>query len=129
MAEGIAVIALISNIAQFIELGTKVARRLDEMRLTVDEAPRVFQAISGQLPLLVDTVERLQERSEQGKITSETEKALLPVIHGCLAQVASVDDLIQKTVPVAGDTSWQRNRKALARSVFQMGQEERSSDL
>ncbi|KAL8801104.1 MAG: hypothetical protein Q9182_004697 [Xanthomendoza sp. 2 TL-2023] len=65
MAEAIAVIALISNIAQFVELGTKVARRLDEMRLAVDEAPAVFKAIRGQLPLLVNTLERLKEQSEQ----------------------------------------------------------------
>ncbi|KAL8735172.1 MAG: hypothetical protein Q9166_001048 [cf. Caloplaca sp. 2 TL-2023] len=114
MAETIAVIALISNITQFAELGTKVARRLDEMRLTVNEAPQVFRAIRGQLPLLVDTLERLKEQREQGRINVETEKALLPVIDGCLAQVSSIDELIEKTVPVAGDSSWQRNRKALA---------------
>ncbi|KAL8816805.1 MAG: hypothetical protein Q9223_004247 [Gallowayella weberi] len=114
MAETIAVIALISNIAQFVELGTKVARRLDEMRLAVDEAPAVFKAIRGQLPLLFNTLGRLKEQSEQGRINVETEKALLPVIDGCLAQVSAVDEMIQRTVPVAGDSSWQRNRKALA---------------
>lgn len=117
MAEAIAAIGLIANVAQFIELGTRVARRLDEMRLAVDEAPRVFRPVQSQVPLLVDTLQRLKEQSEQGKVAIDTQKALMPVIDGCLVQVGSVDELIGKTVPLAGDSSWQRNRKALARSV------------
>ena len=109
--------ALVSNIVQFIDLGTKVAKRLDEMRVTIEDSPRVFQAIRIQLPLLVDTLQQVKAQAEQGNISASTEKALIPVIDGCMEQVNSVDEIIQKIVVVAGDSSWQRSRKALARSV------------
>ncbi|KAG8530287.1 uncharacterized protein KY384_004789 [Bacidia gigantensis] len=114
MAEALAVIGLVANITQFIDLGTKIARRMDEMRLNNDEAPRVFRTIRGQVPLLVDTLQRLKERSEKGDLSLETEKALMPVIDGCLSELDSVDKLIEKIVPVAGDSSWRRNFKALS---------------
>ncbi|KAL8992228.1 MAG: hypothetical protein Q9169_007264 [Polycauliona sp. 2 TL-2023] len=114
MAETIAALALIANIAQFIELGSRVAARLEEVGSTIDEAPHVFRAIRTQLPLLVHTLQHLKDQADQGYFNDETEKALTPVIDGCLEQVTSVEELIEKVVVVAGDSSWQRSRKALA---------------
>lgn len=118
MAEAIAALSLIANIVQFIELGSRVAARLEEMGFTIDEAPHVFRAIRTQLPLLVHTLQQLKNQADQGYVNDETERVLIPVIDGCLEQVSSVEELIEKIVVVAGDSSWQRSRKALARSVL-----------
>ena len=77
----------------------------------------VFRAIKTQLPLLVDSLQQVKRQAELGNVDLETQKALIPVIDECLEQVSSLEESIQKIVPVAGDSSWQRSRKALARSV------------
>ena len=117
MAEALAAVSLISNIVQFIDLGTRIVGRLEEFRFSASEAPKVFHDVKTELPLLLDTLRQTKSQTEQGNITVETEKGLIPVIDGCIGQVSSLDNLIQKVVVDAGDSTWQRSRKALARYV------------
>ena len=118
MAETLLAVGLVCNVIQFIDLGTKVVQRLDEYRFQVQEAPKAFKEVHVELPLLLDTLGQTKNQIERGNITVETEKALTPVVDGCITQIRSLDDLIQKIVVEAGDSSWQRSRKALARSAF-----------
>jgi hypothetical protein len=58
--EPVAVIGLVSAIAQFVDFGDKVVRRLNDFRQSINEVPKAFRKINNQLPLVIDTLRRTQ---------------------------------------------------------------------
>lgn len=83
MAEAIAAISIVSNIIQFISFGSKVLGRLNDFESSLNDVPKVFKDIKIELPLLLDTLQKSKEQAELGAITTEIQKALLPVVDGC----------------------------------------------
>lgn len=120
MAEAIATISLVSNITQFIILGSLVVQRVNEFRNSVNHVPKVFRDIKIELPLLLDTLQRTKEQAELGKITDDTQRALLPVVDGCSDQVRLLDEMMNKVLASSKDSSWQRSRKAFTSHVFSL---------
>lgn len=117
MAEVMATISLVSNITQFITLGSLVVKRVNEFRNSVNDFPKVFRDIKTELPLLLDTLQRTKEQAELGKVTDDTQRALLPVVNGCSDQVNLLNDMMNKVLASSKDSSWQRSRKAFTRQV------------
>lgn len=117
MAEAMATISLVSNITQFITLGSLVVKRVNEFRNSVNDFPKVFRDIKTELPLLLDTLQRTKEQAELGKVTDDTQRALLPVVNGCSDQVKLLDEMMNKVLASSKDSSWQRSRKAFTRQV------------
>lgn len=115
MAEAMATISLVSNITQFMILGSMVVKRVNEFKNSVNEVPKVFRDIKIELPLLLDTLQRTKEQAELGKITDETQSALLPVVDGCRDQVRLLEEMLSKVLASSDDSSWQRSRKVLTR--------------
>ena len=113
MAEAIAAISLVSNIVQFIQLGSKVISRLNDFNSSINDVPKVFRDIRIELPLLLDTLQKTKKQAETGNVPAETEKALLPVVDGCCDQVEILDDTLKRVLTTSEDSSWQRGRKAL----------------
>ena len=70
MAEAIAAISLVANIARFIDYVSKVARRLNELHTRINEVPKID--IRNELPLLLDTLEKTKEQAELGRIAAGT---------------------------------------------------------
>lgn len=117
MAEAMATISLVSNITQFITLGSLVVKRVNEFRNSVNDFPKVFRDIKTELPLLLDTLQRTKEQAELGKVTDDTQRALLPVVNGCSDQVKLLNEMMNKVLASSKDSSWQRSRKAFTRQV------------
>ena len=115
MAEALAAIGLVGSIVQFISLGSKVAARLNEFQKSINDVPKVFGDIKIELPLLLDTLRKTKEQAESGSITLATQKAVLPVVGGCIRQVELLDEVLNKVLVRTEDSSWQRSRKALSR--------------
>jgi hypothetical protein len=114
MAEALAVVGVVASIVQLIDFGSKVLLRLNEFQSNAREAPQTFQHIKAELPVLLDTLEQTKTAIETASIRDETKKALLPAIDGCRAQIESLDILIMKVLPLAGDSWRERSRKVIS---------------
>jgi len=114
MAEALAVVGVVASIVQLIDFGSKVLLRLNEFQSNAREIPQTFQHIKAELPVLLDTLEQTKTAIETASIRDETKKALLPAIDGCRAQIESLDILIMKVLPLAGDSWRERSRKMIS---------------
>jgi hypothetical protein len=114
MAEALAVVGVVASIVQLIDFGSKVLLRLNEFQSNAREIPQTFQHIKAELPVLLDTLEQTKTAIETASIRDETKKALLPAIDGCRTQIESLDILIMKVLPLAGDSWRERSRKMIS---------------
>ena len=114
MAEALAVVGVVASIVQLIDFGSKVLLRLNEFQSNAREIPKTFQHVKAEFPVLLDTLEQTKTAIETGSIRDETKKALLPAIDGCRAQIESLDILIMKVLPLAGDSWRERSRKMIS---------------
>jgi hypothetical protein len=94
MAEALAVVGIVANIVQLLEFSTTVLHRLKEYQSSLGEIPRSFSQISKELPLLLHTLQQIQEAIAAGYVEIETKKALLPVIKGCQEQVGLLESIL-----------------------------------
>jgi hypothetical protein len=113
MAETLAVIGLVSTIAQFVDFGFKVVDRLDEFKSELNEVPKTFGEIKIQLPLIIDTLDRTQNQANAGRVSEATARALKPLVNSCLEQVKLLSEILDQTVPAKNASSWQRRFQAL----------------
>jgi hypothetical protein len=113
MAEGLAVVGLASVICQLVDFATKVVRRLNEFRSSLNEMPRIFREIKDQLALLICTLETTQSQVNARRISEETAEMLKHVFNGCLLQVKQLEDIMAKTIPTVRDSTLNRGLKAL----------------
>src|SRR5271170_3700626 len=113
MAEALAVVGIIANIAQLVDFGSKILHRLSEFQSSVEDVPESFRHIKAELPVLLDTLQQTKEAIEAGSVRDETKKALLPAIEGCRIQIKSLDDVLLKVLPAPGDSWTKRSRKAI----------------
>jgi hypothetical protein len=114
MAEALAVVGVVASIVQLIDFGSKVLLRLNEFQSNARETPQTFQHIKAELPVLLYTLEQTKTAIETGSIRDETKKALLPAIDGCRTQIESLDILIMKVLPLAGDSWREKSRKVIS---------------
>lgn len=124
MAEAIAVISFVSAVWSLADHGTKVVKGLTEFRTNVRDLPQSLIHISDQLPLLIDTVNRLHNQARDGNLSSATEKALQPVVDGIHAQVTKLDSILAKVLPSAKASTWEKGLKAVKSLGFQKAVDE-----
>ena len=104
-------VSLAAAVVQFVELGTKVAFRLNEFRKSAGVVPESLRSVADQIPLLVQSLKRTQAHQIQDKDVETTLKA---VVEGCYAQVQALQKILDKTLPSKDDSTWRRGRKALS---------------
>ena len=63
MAEALAIVGLVSAIAQFVDFGLKIVERLQDFHSSVNEVPKAFRDVRVELPLLLDTLKRTQAKA------------------------------------------------------------------
>ena len=115
MAEAFAILGAVASIVQLVDFGSRVLRRLNDFNADLGEVPEAFRNIKVELPLLLKTLQDIQDAIESRLVTDETaEKAVLPVIHGCRVQVESLNTIIDKLLPAPGDARTRRSKKALS---------------
>jgi hypothetical protein len=114
MIEAIAIVGVVASISQLIQYGSKVLTRLDEFQSSLGDIPEVFRHVKSELPVLLDTLEQTKDLLESGTIRNETKSALLPAIEGCQIQIELLNDVIERTFPLLGDSWSMRSKKAVA---------------
>lgn len=107
-----AAVSLASAVVQFVEFASRVSLRLKEFRENVQNLPDAFQAISAQLPLLIDALSRAEKQAEMQSISEQTKEALLVVFKGCWAQINVLDNIFARILPSNSDPLWRRGMKA-----------------
>ena len=68
MAEAIAALSLVSNIVQLVSFGSRLMTRLNELKTSVNDVPKVFRGIQIQVPLVLDTLQKTEQQAELGNI-------------------------------------------------------------
>ncbi len=111
MAEGLAVVGLVANIVQLVDFSSKILRRLNEFNSSIEEIPESFHHVKTELPLLQDALQQTKKAIDAGSIGYQDD--LVPVVEGCLAQVAQLDGIISITLPASGDDRRTKDMKAL----------------
>jgi hypothetical protein len=113
MAEALAIVGIVSSIAQIIDFSSKILHRLGEFESSLGNVPETFRHIKAELPVLQGTLQQTKEAIDAGFIREEAGRALLPAIEGCREQIASLDAVLAKTLPAQGDSWGRRGRKAI----------------
>ncbi|KAG0645683.1 Multiple ankyrin repeat single KH domain-containing [Hyphodiscus hymeniophilus] len=107
-------IGLASAIVQFIEFGIKIAERLDELANNASDVPRSLQAISTQLPLLLNSLGRIKSDAHLGTLDFDTRCILRGIVSGCMAQIAEVETMINEISRAPGDSFKVKMKKVFA---------------
>lgn len=105
----ITAIGLASAIVTFVNLGTKIARRIRELSETGD-TPDVFRDIKTRLPLLISIVVRTQHETD--KLSPEAEEAFEEVVRQCYEQVSQLDEVLKKVMISKGDSRLKKTVRA-----------------
>jgi N-terminal domain on NACHT_NTPase and P-loop NTPases len=114
MADPITAIGLVAAILQFIEIGARVASRMSDFSNSVDDIPKTFRHIKINLPLIVDSLRRIKAQAELQGLDKATQDALTGVVDECHREVCSLNDILDRAIPPAGASSWERRRLAIA---------------
>ncbi len=113
MAEAVAFISLLSSIIQLVDFGTKLITRLDDFTSATEEVPASFRSIKSQLPLAINTLQRVQEQAREGRISDADARALKPVIDNCLQQTKDLTAILDRAVPTGNFSTLQKRIQAL----------------
>ncbi|KAM3087363.1 hypothetical protein ACMFMG_001460 [Clarireedia jacksonii] len=98
-------IGLASAVVQFVDFGIRVAKRLDEFsNLNSSQVPKSLQAISIQLPLLVNSLGKIKTDSQIKDLDFDTKCILRGVVAGCMIQIERVEEIINKIAAVPGNS-------------------------
>lgn len=107
-------LSLAAAILQFVEAGSKIVKRLSEFSPALDDIPRSFRQVRTELPLIIDGLRRVNEQAKAGLVEPSTEAALLPVVRECLQSTVELNDLLDRIIPSATASTWERRKKAIA---------------
>jgi hypothetical protein len=110
-------VGLAASIVQFIEAGVKIATRLADFGAAINEIPKSFRQVKTELPLIVDGLRRINGRIESGSLDPSAQAALAPVISECLRSALQLNEVLEKTLPAATASTWERRKKAIASLV------------
>jgi len=113
MAEPLAIVGLVAAIVQFVDFSSKVLSRLHDFQSSRQTIPKAFRDINNQLPLLIDTLNRIQSQASCGSVNEGTAKALKPVVDACLAEARRLGEILDEMLPKAKASSWQRRIQAI----------------
>jgi hypothetical protein len=113
MAEAAAIIGLVGSIASLIDLSAKVVSRLHEFTSKTLDIPESFRSLVIRLPLLTETLGRIQAQAQARRLSDDVTEALKAVIDSILTQVSVVQTCLSDILPPGGTPKLERALKAL----------------
>lgn len=111
--DAVSAIGVAAAVLQFVDLGTRIVKRLKDYSSTASEVPKSLQHISYQLPLLVNALDRLKTGVQVERLDLSTKCILKGVVDGCKQQVDKLDGIIEKVLNIPGDSRRLKIQKAL----------------
>ena len=113
MAEVIIALGVISSVISCIEMGSKIANRLDYYLSRTKSPPQIFLTLHDTIPLLITTFEDIRDACDDGRLDVESQKRLSKTVEGCHRLVTILEDYLNECLPAEGDTFVQKTKKAL----------------
>lgn len=110
MAEVAAVIGLVAAIAQFVEYGSKLITRLNELSSADADRPNVFTTLKVRLTAVLAVVKQIQTRC----VSVLEPEQMLPIIENTIAHIAQLLLMFDKAVPPPNQGRiWQKYVRAM----------------
>ncbi|RGP76556.1 hypothetical protein FLONG3_5217 [Fusarium longipes] len=110
MAEALAVIGLVANIAQFVEIGRAIIVRVSDFCSIADKVPAVYRDLLLQLTSLTDICEQyIKTSSRHSKALNQNEQALWIET---LEHSKTIQELVGRVLPLPSDSKFVRSYKA-----------------
>ena len=100
---------LASAIITFIDIGTKIVKRINELSETGD-IPETFRDIRTRLPLIISIVAGTRHGTQN--LSPEDERAFREVVRQCFEQVSQLDEILKKVIVSKGDSRLKKTVKA-----------------
>ena len=89
----VTVLGVATAVIAFVDLGTKVTKRLAELSKAGD-IPEAFRSIETRLPFIISLIDRTQHGADH--LSPEAEEAFKKVIRQCFDQVNQLGEILQK---------------------------------
>lgn len=121
MAEVVAVLGLLSSIAQLLEYGGKLISRLNEINSSLEGLPESFTGICDQLPLLLLVVNHFHGQANRGELSPHTESLLIPVLEGLRRNILNLDSYVQRVLPAPRTSKFGKKWEAAKSSIKAVG--------
>ncbi|KAF2712599.1 TPR-like protein [Pleomassaria siparia CBS 279.74] len=112
MAE-IAALSLASNIIQVVSFGGAVLARFESFQSKTGDLPESFQHIKNKLPILILRLKQTQEAARDGRISTDEEAALKPMLKGCWKEIKLLEEVIAKAMPKPGESGIRKGFRAV----------------
>lgn len=113
MAEGFGAVSLAAAIVQLVDFSAKVIKRLKEFDSAIDKIPESFRVIKIQLPLITDTLRRMQFQAQAGSADAAAANACIPVIDNSIEEVQRLTTILDNALPTRALSTFEMRRKAL----------------
>ena len=113
MAEVIIALGVISSVICCIDMGSKVADRLDYYLSRTKSPPQIFVTLYDTIPLLITTFEQVKDASDDGALDFESQRCLIKTVKGCRRLLTVLEDYLQKCLPAEEDSFAQKTMKAI----------------
>ena len=112
MAEAIAAIGLLASVASLIDITSRSLSRLQEYRSADGQLPILYQDVADQLPLVLEVMQKLQDRLQNRSLDQHTSSAFSSALNGCNRQIFKIQKNIEKRAPATNESNLKRIRKA-----------------
>jgi hypothetical protein len=109
MAEAFGMIGLAASIVQFVDFGSKVAKKLKDVTAGSGTETLLVQNI---LPLLLTSLKDLGKRIDFGDVDDETQKAVSLALEGMTALVKDLEELLDLYLVAGSKKYWKKWVKA-----------------
>ncbi|KAL6829143.1 hypothetical protein J3E69DRAFT_330470 [Trichoderma sp. SZMC 28015] len=109
---GAEVVGLISAIIAIVDATGKICEAVD----SVSGLPRSFRIVAARLPVVLETLDaaRINMADENNDSPwTKSHGAIVKVLEGCNDKAVTLEKILQKSMPAAGDSSLRRYIKAI----------------
>jgi N-terminal domain on NACHT_NTPase and P-loop NTPases/AAA ATPase domain len=113
MAEAVVAVGLAAAIVQFVAFSAKIISRLDEFVSATNDIPESFRDIRVQLPLIVDTLQRMQAQAENNCIGEAAANVLKAVVDRSSEEAETLMIILDKALPRENTSTFQLQVQAL----------------
>jgi hypothetical protein len=113
MAEAAAVVGLVASIASLVDLGVKIVSRINDFADSTSDIPKSFRSLADRLPLLNQTLRRIQTRAQAGYVQEKVAKDLDRLVNSILNQFSVLQGCLDRIVPAASASRIEKTLKGL----------------
>jgi tetratricopeptide (TPR) repeat protein len=108
MAEALAALGVAAAIAQFVQIGAAVVKRIHEFASSAQDVPDSLKSTADQLPVMIDICQRILSDG-----VDEEDTTLLNLVMGCIKCVQEQENLITSLLPKPEDKFIVKSKKAV----------------